>query len=106
MEEAIRIALQEEYSHKQAGTLREEEHRHDEMGVPREAEHRSNDAVAPAVTQHVDTGAYSEPEPMDLSSAESLSSGRRRPVGPKSGGAGHGQVDEDSPATSRGSMPY
>lgn len=72
MEEAIRIALQEEYSHKQAGTLREEEHRHDENGVPREAEHRSNDAVAPAVTQPVDTGAYSEPEPMDLSSAESL----------------------------------
>ncbi|KAI9981869.1 hypothetical protein PInf_009648 [Phytophthora infestans] len=98
MEEAIRIALQEEYSHKQAGTLREEEHRHDESGVPRQVEHRSNDAVAPAVTQPVDTGAYSEPEPMDLSSAESLSSGRRRPVGPKSGRAGHGQVDEDSPA--------
>ncbi|KAI9987038.1 hypothetical protein PInf_022896 [Phytophthora infestans] len=103
---AIQIALQEEYSHKQAGTPRKEEHRHDEDGVPRKAEHRSNDAVAPAVTQPVDTGAYSEPKPMDLSSAESLSLGRRRPVGPKSGGAGHGQVDEDSPATSRGSMPY
>ncbi|KAI9996863.1 hypothetical protein PInf_000126 [Phytophthora infestans] len=106
IEEAIQIALQEEYSHKQAGTPRKEEHRHDEDGVPRKAEHRSNDAVAPAVTQPVDTGAYSEPEPMDLSSAESLSSGRRRPVGPKCGGAGHGQVDEDSPATSIGSMPY
>ncbi|KAI9991266.1 hypothetical protein PInf_018902 [Phytophthora infestans] len=32
--------------------------------------------------------------------------GRRQPVDPKSGGAGHGQVDEDAPATSRGSMPY
>ncbi|KAI9986800.1 hypothetical protein PInf_025761 [Phytophthora infestans] len=72
MEEAIPIALQEEHSHKQAGTSREEEHRHDENGVPQEAEHRSNDAVAPAVTQLVDTGAYSEPKPMDLSSAESL----------------------------------
>ncbi|KAI9988926.1 hypothetical protein PInf_022614 [Phytophthora infestans] len=72
MEEAIQIALQEEYSHKQAGTPREEGHRYDEDGVPREAEHYSNDAVAPAVTQPVDTGAYSEPEPMDLSSAESM----------------------------------
>ncbi|KAI9979739.1 hypothetical protein PInf_028003 [Phytophthora infestans] len=72
MEEAIQISPQEEYSHKQAGTSREEEHRHDENDVPREAEHRSNDAVAPAATQPVDTGAYSEPEPMDLSSAESL----------------------------------
>ncbi|KAI9984498.1 hypothetical protein PInf_005856 [Phytophthora infestans] len=33
-----------------------------------------------------------------------VSSGRRRPVGPKSGGAGHSQVNEDAPATSRGSM--
>ncbi|KAI9989061.1 hypothetical protein PInf_022787 [Phytophthora infestans] len=87
IEEAIQIALQEEYSHKQAGTPRKEEHHHDEDGAPRKAEHRSNDAVAPAVTQPVDIGAYSEPEPMDLSSAESL-------------------VDEDFPATSRGGMPY
>ncbi|KAI9994055.1 hypothetical protein PInf_016618 [Phytophthora infestans] len=106
MEEAIQIALQEEYSHKQAGTPRKGEHRHDEDGVPRKAGHRSNDAVAPAVTQPVDTGAYSEPKPMDLSSAESLSSGRGQPVDPKSGGAGHGQVDEDSQTTSRGGMPY
>ncbi|KAI9992094.1 hypothetical protein PInf_017478 [Phytophthora infestans] len=106
MEEAIQIALQEEYSHKQAGTPRKEEHRHDEDDVPQKAEHRSNDAVAPAVTQPVDTGAYSEPEPMDLSSAESLSSGKRQPVDPKSGGAGHGQVDEDSPTIRRGSMFY
>ncbi|KAI9996319.1 hypothetical protein PInf_013721 [Phytophthora infestans] len=120
MEEAIQIALQEEYSHKQAGTPRKEEHRHDEDGVPRKAEHRSNDAVAPAVTQPVDTGVYSEPEPMDFSSAESLvhcygcgghghyqrPSGRGQPVDPKSGGAGHGQVDGDSPVTSRGGMPY
>ncbi|KAI9990655.1 hypothetical protein PInf_018212 [Phytophthora infestans] len=57
MEEAIQIVLQDEYSHKQAGTPRKQEHRHDEDGVPRKAEHRSNDAVAPAVTQPVDIGA-------------------------------------------------
>ncbi|KAI9982642.1 hypothetical protein PInf_008614 [Phytophthora infestans] len=79
MEEAIRIAFQEEYSHKQTGT-------------PRKEEYRSNDAVAPAVTQPDDTGAYSEPEPMDLSSIESLSSGRRQPVNPMSGDA-HVQMD-------------
>ncbi|KAI9989078.1 hypothetical protein PInf_022811 [Phytophthora infestans] len=90
IEEAIQIALQEEYSHKQAGTPRKEEHHHDEDGAPRKAEHRSNDAAAPAVTQPVDIGAYSEPEPMDLSSAESLSSGRGQPVDSNSGGAGHG----------------
>ncbi|KAI9982000.1 hypothetical protein PInf_009788 [Phytophthora infestans] len=106
MEEAIRIALQKEYSHKQARTPQEEKHRHDEDGAPREAEHRSNDAVAPAVKQPVDTGAHSEPEPMDLRSAESLSSEGRQPVDSKSGGLGHGQVDEDSPATGRGGMPY
>ncbi|KAI9984921.1 hypothetical protein PInf_006480 [Phytophthora infestans] len=106
MEVSIQIALQEEYSHKQAGTPRKEEHRQDEDGVPPKAEYRSNDAVAPAVTQPVYTGVYSEPEPMDLSSAESLASGRGQPVDPKFGGAGHGQVDEDSPATSRGSMLY
>ncbi|KAI9993814.1 hypothetical protein PInf_016335 [Phytophthora infestans] len=116
MEEAIQIARQEEYSHKQAGTPRKEEHRHDEDGVPRKSEHRSNDAVAPAVTQTVDTGVYSEPEPMDLSSAElgpllwmqrtwtlpaCVVLGRGQPVDPKSGGTGPGQVDEDSPATNR-----
>ncbi|KAI9981952.1 hypothetical protein PInf_009735 [Phytophthora infestans] len=58
--------------HKQAGTPREEKHHHDEDGVTREAEHRSNDAVALAVTQPVDAGAYSEPETVNLSSAESL----------------------------------
>ncbi|KAI9994943.1 hypothetical protein PInf_011823 [Phytophthora infestans] len=64
MEEAIQIALQEEYSHKQAGTPRKKERRHDEDGIRRKAEHRRNDAVAPAVTQPVDTDACSEPEPM------------------------------------------
>ncbi|KAI9980408.1 hypothetical protein PInf_026354 [Phytophthora infestans] len=54
IEEAI-PALQEEYSHKQAGTPPKEEHRHDEDGVPRKAEHRSNDAAAPAVTQPAGT---------------------------------------------------
>ncbi|KAI9980326.1 hypothetical protein PInf_026406 [Phytophthora infestans] len=54
IEEAI-LALQEEYSHKQAGTPPKEEHRHDEDGVPRKAEHRSNDAAAPAVTQPAGT---------------------------------------------------
>ncbi|KAI9988866.1 hypothetical protein PInf_022455 [Phytophthora infestans] len=34
------------------------------------------------------------------------SSGRRKPVDPRSGGAGYGQVDEDSQAISRGGMPY
>ncbi|KAI9988600.1 hypothetical protein PInf_022050 [Phytophthora infestans] len=72
MVETTQIALQEEYSHNLSGTPREEEHRHDENDVPREAEHRSNDAVASAVTQTIDTGAYSEPEPMELNSAESL----------------------------------
>ncbi|KAI9990730.1 hypothetical protein PInf_018288 [Phytophthora infestans] len=45
--------------------LGEREHRHDEDGFPREVEHRSNAAVASAVTQPADTGAYSEPDPMD-----------------------------------------
>ncbi|KAI9995966.1 hypothetical protein PInf_013144 [Phytophthora infestans] len=71
--DGLKVPVRTSFSgHKQAGTPREEERRHDVDGVPREAEHRSNDAVAPVVTQPVDTGAYSEPEPMDLSSAESL----------------------------------
>ncbi|KAI9982760.1 hypothetical protein PInf_008755 [Phytophthora infestans] len=125
IKKAIRIALQEEYNQKQAGTPREEEHRHDENGVPQKAEHRSNDVLAPAVTHFVDTGAHGEPTPMDLSQLRAWSattdasymnttsvcvprqsSESRQTVDPRSGGAGRGQVDQDSPATSRRGMPY
>ncbi|KAI9992342.1 hypothetical protein PInf_017739 [Phytophthora infestans] len=122
LEEAIQIALQEDYSHKQAGTPREENIATMRMVF---LGRRSIAEMTLLLLQPFDTSAYSEPESMDLSSIESLiccyrfgdmdptsvyvprqSSGKRQPVEPRSGGAGHVQVNEDSPATSRGSMLY
>uniref|UniRef100_H3H3F9 Retrotransposon gag domain-containing protein n=1 Tax=Phytophthora ramorum TaxID=164328 RepID=H3H3F9_PHYRM len=97
MEEAIKIALQEEYSHKQAGT--------------------------PVVAQLV--VANNEPEAMDLSSAElgsvhrykcgrlghyqrvcpSTGVGKSNPEGLTVADASRGQVAEGTPATSNGGFP-